>query len=131
MWTFDNDLFKISILRNIITPDMSVLDLCLNWSLEKRADHFKIGARIPADLIGALREAKDSYDLETLDRAWECLISTYQKILNCSGGNQLRAPFNGVNRSQMQDVNVFDVPIDMVPVDGLQVIVDAYFLANP
>jgi hypothetical protein len=31
----------------------------------------------------------------------------------------------------MQDVNVFDVPIDMVPVDGLQVIVDAYFLANP
>jgi len=69
--------------------------------------------------------------LETLDREGECLISTYQKSLNCSGGNQLRAPFNGVNRSQMQDVNVFDVPIDMVPVDGLQVIVDVYFLANP
>ena len=121
--------FDIHVLQS--PAHMSVLDLCFNWSLMKRSDQLKIGAHTPKDLVDAVREAWDEYDWETLDGAWGCLISTYQRILNDEGGNEFKTPHNGVRRKQAMGVYVCDVPIDIAQIDRLELLIDAYFHVNP
>ena len=96
----------------------------------KRSDQLKIGAHTPKDLVDAVREAWNAYDSKTLDGTWGCLISTYQRILNDKGGNEFKTPHDGVRRRQAMGVNVFDVPIDIVQIDRLQLLIDAYFHVN-
>ena len=45
----------------------------------------KVGARNLDDLIGAVEEAFEEYDLETLDRAWGSLISCYYEVMKAEG----------------------------------------------
>jgi hypothetical protein len=97
----------------------------------KCSDQLKIGAHTPKDLVDAVWEAWNEYDWETLDGAWGCLISTYQRILNDEGGNEFRTPHNGVRRKQAMGVYVYDVPIDIAQIDRLDLLIDAYFHVNP
>ena len=68
------------------SPDLSVLDLCFNWSLEKKADVLKVGARDLDDLIGAFEKAFEEGDMETPDCAWGCLISCYYEVMKAVEG---------------------------------------------
>ena len=61
----------------------------------------------------------------------ECLISTYQRILNDEGGNEFKTPHNGVHRKQAMGVYVCDMPIDIAQIDRLELLIDAYFHVNP
>ena len=121
--------FDIQVLQSPAqSPDMSVFDQLVAYEAFGSAqDWCSYTYRSSRCRPGSW----DEYDWETLDGAWGCLISTYQRILNDEGGNEFRTPHNGVRRKQAMGVYVCDVPIDIVQIDRLQLLIDAYFHVNP
>ena len=109
-----------------LSPDLNYLDLCFFWSLFKRSDKLKEGARNFDDLIAAVQQAFDDYDSETLDR---CYGSWCVNVLACikdKGGNDFKTPHSGVRAHQNAGQPVDAIAVDKELVDRMQTLANTW-----
>ena len=97
------------------SPDMNKSDLCLFASPQKRAHRLKQDSKKVEDLIAAVRQAYEEYDVAILTRIHAIQYEIYRQIMLSGGDNTYKLPHSGTRTRQEsgQEVPDYSVPTEL------------------
>jgi len=98
------------------SPDMNKNDLCFFASLQKKAHRLKQDSKKVEDLVVAVKQAYEEYEVDTLTRIHAIQYEIYRQIMLSGGDNTYKLPHSGVRARQQngQEVPDYSVPAELV-----------------
>ena len=82
------------------SPDLNKLDLCLFHGLQRSTNKIKANNPGKENMINAVLQAYEEYDVATIERVEGLQHEVYRCILRDGGGNQFDMPHSGVRERQ-------------------------------
>jgi hypothetical protein len=82
------------------SPELNLLDLAFNYSLQKIAKRIKYSVTSKEEFIQIVSDAFHDYPVDKLIRINALQLVAYREILRAMGGNQYNMPHTGIRKRQ-------------------------------